>query len=667
MSTSSPPIQALFAPKSIEPTPEQLAIQTARDRTIIVEANAGAAKTTTLALRLAESWQRGTEPELCLALTYTPTACAALISALKKLGLPDAVIKRFRVQTFEAFCEEVLDDITGARVPRFDQDEQLRPTIWQAAQRVEDNVRERWRSELHLPSLGDSGMVEDFLRLNGSLKGSLQDTLSRDDQPVSPEYASSLGVDYTQLKMWLAFERIRRRENADLPLFRGPTDATYDLALLLNAGETLAGARAWPSAARVLVVDEMHDLNRATFTVLAALLNTTPCFFCGVGDVDQVIHEAAGADATFMREAIEEFTRRQVRRLPLTHSYRFGPDLATKAGRLAQKPYSSKATHATKVTITDYTDEADCTSRVVAAAQAWQQQLKKKPGEFAVLLRSPYQSVPIENALLAAGLTYVTQGLDSYLTRPEVLFVRGLLAVATDSLGTVAHALTRERVMQALLFFSGSQIVVAARAGETQAVLLAEAVRSVRDSPEFLRHFFDNQVLRNAEPTMKRRIEAAVAIAREQTTQQCLPALLDALKIEAIVREIYVSKQRRLDALGNIQGMLRASAGYASASAYFQSLNDAEERQTKLAKPRTMLSSVKRLEFEPVVLASVAHVKGLEFEHVVMPFLAEGEFPAPWAAPREERNLFYVGITRARSTLTLLHRAAAPSSLMGML
>ena len=48
-----------FAPKRITPTAEQIAIQTAQKKVVLIDANAGAAKTTTLALRLAEALQIG--------------------------------------------------------------------------------------------------------------------------------------------------------------------------------------------------------------------------------------------------------------------------------------------------------------------------------------------------------------------------------------------------------------------------------------------------------------------------------------------------------------------------------------------------------------------------------------------------------------------------------
>ncbi|MDO9434739.1 3'-5' exonuclease [Hydrogenophaga sp.] len=645
--------RAVFEPKAIQPTDEQLTIQCVTQRTVIVEANAGAAKTTTLALRMAESWRRGANPERFLALTFTQPACDALKGALSKVGVPSVVVARFRIQTFESFCEQVLLEIDGASVPVYNQDEQLRPFVWQAILRVEDNENERWPSELLMPTLGDSGVVEEFLKLATRLKGTLLDTLERGDNAVTPDYAAAIGVEYTQLKIFLAYERSRRRENADQPLFRGPWDATHDLARHLVEDGSVVELRAWPLDTQVLVVDEMHDLNHAMFRVLQELLNTTPSFFCGVGDFDQVLHEATGADAKFMGDFLEACTRRTVQRYPLTHSYRFGRSLAARAGRIAGKPYSSMAAHDTTLSFLPYDTPQACAGLVVQTARAWQAQPKTRMGEFAVLLRHSHQSVLIENALLEGDFAYTMKGFDSYLKRPEVLFVRGLLAVATDSLGSVADAATRKSVMEALVFFSGSKIEVEGREHESQEKLLADAIRSVQEAPGFLTYFFNNHVVRTAEPTMKKRLEAAVKVAREENGPMLLARLLDALDIQAVVRDVYVSRQRRQDALGNIEGLKQAAQRFATARDYFQSLNDIEQKQRQLKKPASL------------VIASIASVKGLEFDHVVLPCLEQGEFPASTSSGREEQNLFYVGMTRARRQLTLLSSSGNPSEFVG--
>jgi len=652
-----PPI--VFTPKGIEPTPEQLLIQTATARTLIVQANAGAAKTTTLALRMAESWARGCAPEKILALTFTATASLALETALRKIGLPHPVIKRLRIATFESFCTSVLDELVGGTVPIFVTAEALKPTFWEAVAHIEHDAGEKYRDELRMPSLGDHGVMEEFLRVSSRLKGTMKDAIER-ERPVTPDYAGSIDVDYTQLKLFLAYERLRGHAHAEKPLFRADQDATYDLACKLHNDEPLQGLSAWPWDIRVLVVDEMHDLNQAMFHVLKALLTTTSSFFCGVGDPDQVIYNAAGAEAKFMASEIEYQTRRQITRFQLTDSFRFSQALATKVGRLAAKPYSSKSLHETKVVLQRYHQSPDnredtCVRLVVECVQHWQSKPQPKMAELAILLRHPHQSVSIENGLLEAGIPYVTPGFESYLMRPEVLLIRGILAVATDNLSSVTSDLTRAKVMQALVFFCQSTILVEGREHESQQALLDDAIRSVTLNPEFLHHFFENQILKNVDVRMKHNIEAAMRIARGEPGPDLLARLLEALHIQTMVNTVFVSRQRRADALGNLKGLTLAAKNFETASAYFQQLNDIEVRQAQLKKSTNLL------------IANVTNVKGLEFDHVVVPYLNKGEFPAAHGVPSEEQNLLYVAMTRARRFLTIFSDQDRPSSLIAKL
>ena len=648
-----------FAAKSITPTPEQLAVQTASAQTLLIEANAGAAKTTTLALRMAEGWARGIRPEDFLALTHTASACQALRAALLKVGVPAPVAQRFRITRFEDFCAQLLQETLDRPATPYPTLEELQPFVWEAVQRVQDSEGERWPEDLALPSLGDSGFVEAFLQRAAWLKGTMKDTLERGDASPSPDYAGALGIDYTQLKVFLAFERIRRRELTDQPQFQGVGDATYDLALWLEQGGAVQQLRLWPRALRVLLVDEMHDVNQAAFRVLQELLTTTKTFFCGVGDRDQVIYSASGADSAFMGEAIAQRTGRSVQRLPLTPSHRFGAKLAVKAGRLAHKDYSSLAAHDTRVTLLAYDTADECADLVVAQALAWRAQPRANMADFAVLLRHAHQSIELENQLLAAGLPYTTSGFDSYLLRPEVLLVRALLAVATDNFDSITEPPTRAKLMQALVFFCGSRIAVAGREEESQAALLADAIRSVNENPLFLQHFFDHQILENSPPAMQKRLANALRVAREPAAPDTLARLLQALDIEATTRDVLVSRQRRQDVRASLAGLCRAAERFASAHAYFLHLNFAEQQQRQ------------RKSSDSLVLASIAQVKGLEFAQVVIPYLERGVFPAPQvdagSDANAEHNLLYVGMTRARQQLTLLAQRQRPSSLLAAL
>lgn len=309
---------AIFQPKGIVPTDEQRAIQLERHKCVIVEANAGAAKTTTLALRLAQAIERGVDLERVLVLTYTEAAVTALRQALERIGLPASVRQQVRIQTFAEFCAGRLLGIEGAKVPALTTPEQLKPHVLLAIDRVLSNEDERHRDEFAIEGAGE-GIVEGLLASFSWLKGTMQLTLEAFDQALTPALAAELGHDYLTLRAFRVFEHLRRGGHPDHHAFRSRDDATYDLARLLLDDEAFF-EQAHPLALglHLVLVDEMHDTNRAMFTVLQHLMaRNAKAAFVGVGDRDQVIHAVAGADASFMGEGFDRGIA-PAHRLPLT-------------------------------------------------------------------------------------------------------------------------------------------------------------------------------------------------------------------------------------------------------------------------------------------------------------------------------------------------------------
>lgn len=129
--------EEIFVPAGIEPSREQLAIQLARVRFGLVEANAGAAKTTTLGLHIAQALLRGARPERILALTYTETAVLALRDALLRIGLRPATLSGLRILSFDAFSEQCLAAIAGGGVIQCKTPEQVKPYVLRAIERAQ--------------------------------------------------------------------------------------------------------------------------------------------------------------------------------------------------------------------------------------------------------------------------------------------------------------------------------------------------------------------------------------------------------------------------------------------------------------------------------------------------------------------------------------------------
>jgi DNA helicase II / ATP-dependent DNA helicase PcrA len=642
----------------ITPTSEQVCIQTAPEKTVIVQANAGAAKTTTLALRVLHALGQGVSPERILLLTYTQPAGVAMRAALRTVGLDSGVIERLGIGTFETFSTRVLRGAEGAvHVPQRLTPEALAPTVREALMRLD-------------MGLDDGQIVAHFLKLALRLKGTLaREQVLWQGERITPDLADDWDVAYPMLRLFSEYEALRypQGDHCDRAHFRGPFDATYDLARLLANPESATPRhelQRWPQKLACVLVDELHDLNVAAYTVLLHLLHDAQTYFCAVGDIDQVVFTAAGAEQRYLQTDTDWGPGRRVKTYPLTASWRFGTALAQIAKRLSDKPYTSACPHKTAVRCSVYETPDDCAQQVAALALAWKQTHPLDMRGLAILLRHPYQSVLIENALLALDLPYQTMGFGSYLHQPEVLLVRALLALHGDGFAQIQAQSTREALVRALVFFCGVELDYRGSQAESPEQRLAHAVSAIALDAGLLPVFFEEQVLKRSEPQVLRRLRAGIR-ACAQSGPQMFAGLLEALEIEAWVKTVFVEKQRQADALAYMAGLRDAASRFTTAQAFCDSLNRSEAQLTRSLSARVAKTQATVRAKKNLVLATVAEVKGLEFAHVVMPYLAQGQFPAQLASSdTEERNLFYVGITRAREALTLLASRDAPSAFL---
>jgi DNA helicase II / ATP-dependent DNA helicase PcrA len=255
-----------------------------------------------------------------------------------------------------------------------------------------------------------------------------------------------------------------------------------------------------------------------------------------------------------------------------------------------------------------------------------------------------------------------------YLQRPEVLLVRVILAVATQDFAAVQSPHTRQRMVEELVSFCRVSLSFSMDDKESPQERMSEAVRHIVHDPSALTSFFEGQILRNTEPGLAHQLRLAVAAAQDSDAPNSFARMLDALDMPRWATAHWVETQRRIDAVAHLDGLRTAAAQVGSAKAFFAALNRAETELDALnagtgAKRGAAAKALKAVKTTSLCLADIASVKGLEFEHVIMPFLARGEFPCGEGnTPHDERNLFYVGITRARSALTLFAHAHAPSS-----
>ncbi|QSI75170.1 UvrD-helicase domain-containing protein [Niveibacterium microcysteis] len=417
------PSEPRFKPTNFPPTDEQLAIQTHRERKVVVVADAGAAKTTTLALRLAESLRRQVAPEHLLGLTFSDEAAAVLRGRLEEIGVAPTLARHVRIQTFRAFALQVLADQFNDRAPVRDRPEELAPMVREAVRHV------RRRAEARCVAISSAlpeynAQIAEFLEISQFLKAQMYGLNDADEENAEPieEHARERDIDPFLLRLHVEVERQRRLVDV---IWRTSEDAVFDLVRLLDQ----SASSALP-AFRVIVIDEMQDMNPITARLVEHMERAPRTFITAAGDFDQVIHSRRGATVDFVMSLVNAAG---VERMRLSKTFRHGPAMTHATAYKKTTPTESGRVVRADIWVREYvaSNPATAAPHVVKAIRAWRKSDEANRSEDqAVILRSPHLSIEIESALMTEGIAYRCEGFDSYLVRPETLVLRGIVAYA---------------------------------------------------------------------------------------------------------------------------------------------------------------------------------------------------------------------------------------------
>jgi DNA helicase II / ATP-dependent DNA helicase PcrA len=629
------------------PSAEQRTIVECDSHCLIVEANAGAAKTTTLALKAKSLLEKSENNAKILFLVFTLPAKEAALKALERVGASSSQMKRIDVLTFDEFSQRILRSVENQVIPFKSTAENVAPYVVRAME------------ELSMPNAPD--FIEGFLKISRLRKGSMDiDRAKWADDYRLEEFAENFGVSRDILRLYSRYEKIRydrESDDFDHAVFRSNFDATYDLAWLLADPEQrtpLHEMLSWPRHLNALLVDEMHDMNFAMSIIVKSLLATTSAQFCGVGDRDQVIFSNNGAEEKFMSRHAD-YGDRVVTLLPLTTCHRFGLQLAKIAARLAGgKKYAAQPGLETRVMQKLYaeTGELGCKTLLMAQITQWKKENSNDMSNVALLLRHSWQSVEIENALIEKGIYYSTHGFQSYFIQPEVLLIRALHAIGTRDYTKLGTETLRRRMIETLIFFFSVELPREESEKETFAYRLNIAREAaVREGD--MRLFIENILLKNCSEKVRFRVNQAISIFEKKTSaQNDFNEILKAIEIEHWVEEVFIEKQRKKDATAYFNALRSLSSQYKNIEAFLALLNDYENKQELSSlSENTQYLRASNLRRNTLRLALVSEVKGLE-----------GVFPSDTAhSAQEERNLLYVAMTRAKKNLTLLICEKRPS------
>jgi DNA helicase II / ATP-dependent DNA helicase PcrA len=596
--------------------PEQRLAAETTEGPLLILAGAGTGKTRAITFRMANLILRGVPAESILAVTFTNKAAEEMQNRVSDLLLSAGVPpERPWLSTFHSLCARLLRrEAASAALPSnfsiFDDADQL--------------------SAIKL-AIATLNLADDDLQPRAILS---QISFAK-NHAKSPEIMRSEAFTPDArhtADIYAQYEKILAQSKA----------VDFD-DLLLRSAKLLRDSPAvrekWQRRFQYMHVDEYQDTNRVQYDLLRLLVGPHHNI-CVVGDEDQSIYRWRGADVSILLSFSRDFPEAKIIRLERNYRstqsildaagavVKNNPDRLGKTLRAEQPPGANLR----------YFEGRDAQTEAEFVAEELQKLLGDDSDQTcAVEYRTNFQSRAFEEAFRRRGLRYKLVGGFSFYKRAEVqdalayvrlamhpdddiAFLR-VLNVPPRGIGkTTVEALRDTASKNGTSFWNAMEDFVTA----------AAAGRSVAP----LRAFMD----------LIARIQSALT---EKEPADFIRFVLDETGYMAMLRDRNTPED--VTRMENLQELTRAVAESTDAGESFSDFLDAA----------ALVSDADSFEGKPgVTLITLHSTKGLEFDHVFLTGMEEGICPHGRSineekGVEEERRLVYVGMTRARKTLTL--------------
>ncbi len=588
---------------------------------LLILAGAGSGKTTVLINRIAYLLSRGLcAPYHILAITFTNKAAKELCDRIDRMMGPAAF--GVTAATFHSFCGRVLraeigvDGIFNSNYTIYDTDD---------SQRV-------IKAAIKALEIDDTALPARLVQWAIS---------QAKDQRISPgEYCKHFGRDVRQeqiAKIYARYDAALREANAldfdDMIL--------KTVELFENHPEILAK---YAGRFRYIMVDEYQDTNPLQYR-LVALLSSKYQNICVVGDDDQSIYKFRGATIENILLFEERFPNAKVIRLEQNYrstsnildaanaviahnTQRKGKNLWT-AGEAGEPVYVKR--------LNDDFEESrflaeTIQDRIVKGAQY---------SDFAVLYRTNAQANSVERYFVKSAIPYKVVGGFRFYERKEIKDILAYMQVINNP----RDDLRLKRIInEPKRKIGATTIAHIEEIGNREFKPMLEIMRCADEYPQLSRAAaalitFAQLIDQLKESLQRMPLDEWVAQVAKQSGYITMLELEDTDEARDRINNIMelcssVKQYQNENPEGGLSGFLEE----VSLLTDLDQMNDEDER---------------------VVLMTLHSAKGLEFNCVFMIGMEEGLFPSQRCMDEgeleEERRLMYVGVTRARKALYLLH------------
>jgi DNA helicase-2/ATP-dependent DNA helicase PcrA len=607
--------------------PAQREAVVATEGPLLVIAGAGSGKTRVLTYRVAHLIHAvGVKPNEILAITFTNKAAGEMRERLEYLLGRSS--RGLWVLTFHAACGRILRREAQRLGYRstftiYDQADQIR-LVKQCLEELERDPKRFTPRGIHAQISNAKNRL------------------------VGPdEYAQRVSsfYDQTVADVYALYQRRLFASNA--------VDFDDMLMLTVDVLERFPEAREkWENAFRYILVDEYQDTNHAQYRLLQ-LLAGKHRNVCAVGDPDQSIFGWRGADISNILDFERDFPGTCT--IALEQNYRSTNSILVAANAVIEhnserkpKELWSELGTGEPVHVIEVEDE-HAEARFVAAGIAGLVEQGFNGDEIGVFYRTNAQSRVLEDVLVRQGVAYQVIGGPRFYERAEVKDVIAYLQAIDNPYDAVSLTRIANRPRRGIGDASLARLQTWADAQG----------RSLWEATEFPEEAGVGAAPLRAVQGFRTMMQSLQAGALEFLVPELVERVLERSGyMDALEAERTIEAQGRIENLQELVGVAREyqeTADEPSLSHFLQEISLYSDQDAI------------RGEESLVTLMTLHSAKGLEFRAVYLIGMEEGIFPHSRSIEEqgieEERRLCYVGMTRAKEHLTLVH--ASSRSLWG--
>jgi ATP-dependent DNA helicase Rep len=405
----------------------------------------------------------------------------------------------------------------------------------------------------------------------------------------------------------------------------------------------------WQNRLRHILIDEYQDTNIAQYRLLQKLTGVRAAF-TAVGDDDQAIYGWRGASADNLKQLREDYPHLHL--VKLEQNYRStvrilkaANSLISNNPKLFEKRLWSDLGYGDAIQVMPTKDDEHEAESVVMRLLSHKFQHRTEWRDYAILYRGNYQARVFEQALRNEKVPYQLSGGQSFFDRAEIKDVIAylrLIANSDDDPAFIRAVTTPKRGIGTATLEKLGQVAATLHVSLFEAVFSAAAASQIGERQLAPLLEFCNFINRFEE-----------RVSREPAGE----VLNDLLK--TIDYEVYVFDQDDTRIAQNKWDNVLEFAAWITKKGEEDDKNLLQLTQTIALI--TLLEGREEEEPNVVRLSTLHAAKGLEFGHVFLVGVEESILPHRDAVDEgrleEERRLMYVGVTRAKKSLTLSYCA----------